>query len=159
MRQAPLTDDERSTYEWQMWVDGFGERGQQALKGASVLVSRIGGLGGIVAYQLAAAGIGKLVLAHAGHPNTPRALELMAEFDNLYADLTPVWDHAVQVSPEHLSAFAGRFLFGSDAPNNPAGPSEQAERFGTLGLDEDALALLLGGAADRLIRLDSINRR
>jgi len=66
MRQAPLTDDERATYEWQMWVEGFGERGQQALKGASVLVSRIGGLGGIVAYQLAAAGIGRLVLAHAG---------------------------------------------------------------------------------------------
>jgi molybdopterin-synthase adenylyltransferase len=66
MRQVTLTDDDRATYEWQMWVDGFGERGQQALKGASVLVSRIGGLGGIVAYQLAAAGIGKLVLAHAG---------------------------------------------------------------------------------------------
>jgi len=67
MRQAMLTDDDRATYEWQMWVDGFGERGQAAVKGASVLVSRLGGLGGIVAYQLAAAGIGKLVLAHAGN--------------------------------------------------------------------------------------------
>lgn len=67
MREASLTTDDRATYEWQMWVDGFGERGQQALKGAAVLVSRIGGLGGIVAYELAAAGIGKLVLAHAGH--------------------------------------------------------------------------------------------
>jgi molybdopterin-synthase adenylyltransferase len=67
MRQAPLTDDEQATYQWQMWVEGFGERGQEALKGASVLVSRIGGLGGIVAYQLAAAGVGKLVLAHAGN--------------------------------------------------------------------------------------------
>ncbi len=49
-----------------MWVTGFGEAGQQALKNASVLVSRIGGLGGMVAYELAAAGIGTLVLAHAG---------------------------------------------------------------------------------------------
>ena len=32
MRQAPLTDDERAIYEWQTWVEGFGERGQQALK-------------------------------------------------------------------------------------------------------------------------------
>lgn len=62
-----LTDEERAIYEWQLWVDGFGERGQAALKRASVLVSRVGGLGGVVAYELAAAGIGRLVLAHAGN--------------------------------------------------------------------------------------------
>lgn len=66
-RRPPLTVDERAVYEWQLWVNGFGERGQQALKGSSVLISRIGGLGGIVAYELAAAGIGRLVLAHAGN--------------------------------------------------------------------------------------------
>ncbi len=64
---APLTDAERATYEWQMWVPGFGEVGQESLKGASVLVSRCGGLGSVVAYELAAAGIGKLVVAHAGN--------------------------------------------------------------------------------------------
>src|SRR5690606_37204912 len=63
----PLSDEERSVYEWQIWVDGFGEAGQEKLKAASVLVSRCGGLGGVVAYQLAAAGVGKLVLAHAGN--------------------------------------------------------------------------------------------
>ena len=62
----PLTDEERATYEWQTWVSDFGEEGQEKLKGASVLISRIGGLGGTVAYQLAAAGVGRLVLAHAG---------------------------------------------------------------------------------------------
>lgn len=66
-KTAPaLTADERAIYEWQFAVDGFGEAGQARLKGASVLVSRCGGLGGIVAYQLAAAGIGRLVLAHGG---------------------------------------------------------------------------------------------
>lgn len=64
---TPLTDEERAVYEWQIWVDDFGEQGQERLKGASVLISRIGGLGGVVAYELAAAGIGKLVLAHAGN--------------------------------------------------------------------------------------------
>jgi molybdopterin/thiamine biosynthesis adenylyltransferase len=63
----PLSDNERDVYQWQLWVDGFGEAGQEKLKGASVLVSRCGGLGGVVAYQLAAAGIGRLVLAHAGN--------------------------------------------------------------------------------------------
>jgi molybdopterin/thiamine biosynthesis adenylyltransferase len=62
----PLTDDERAVYEWQMWVGDFGEAGQRALKGASVLISRVGGVGGALAYCLAAAGIGRLVLAHAG---------------------------------------------------------------------------------------------
>jgi len=63
----PLTDAERARYQWQLWVEGFGEEGQRRLKGAAVLVSRVGGVGGTLAYQLAAAGIGKLVLAHAGN--------------------------------------------------------------------------------------------
>jgi molybdopterin/thiamine biosynthesis adenylyltransferase len=62
----PLNDDDRARYEWQMWTPGFGEEGQQKLKGASVLISRAGGVGGTVAYELAAAGIGKIVIAHAG---------------------------------------------------------------------------------------------
>ena len=62
-----LTDKERAVYEWQLDVPGFGEEGQEKLKNASVLVSRCGGLGSVVAYELAAAGIGKLILAHAGN--------------------------------------------------------------------------------------------
>jgi molybdopterin-synthase adenylyltransferase len=61
-----LTDTDRALYEWQMWVPGMGEEGQRRLKGASVLVSRVGGLGGLVALELAAAGVGRLVLAHGG---------------------------------------------------------------------------------------------
>ena len=66
-----LTAAERAIYEWQMWLPGFGELAQRKLKRASVLVSRVGGLGGLVAYQLAAAGVGRLILAHGGnlHPS------------------------------------------------------------------------------------------
>lgn len=63
----PLTDEEKAVYEWQMWVPEFGVEGQQKLKSATVLVSRCGGLGSVVAYELAAAGIGRLILAHAGN--------------------------------------------------------------------------------------------
>jgi molybdopterin-synthase adenylyltransferase len=66
-RAQALTDLELQVYEWQMWVTGFGEEGQRRLKGASVLVSRCGGVGGAVALELAAAGIGRLILAHAGN--------------------------------------------------------------------------------------------
>ena len=62
-----LTDDERERYSWQLTVPGFDEAAQEKLKGASVLVSRCGGLGSPVAYELAAAGVGRLVLAHAGN--------------------------------------------------------------------------------------------
>lgn len=58
--------DERAVYEWQLDVPGFGERGQEALRRATVLVSRAGGVGGAAAYYLAAAGVGRLVLAHEG---------------------------------------------------------------------------------------------
>jgi molybdopterin/thiamine biosynthesis adenylyltransferase len=61
-----LNDEERAVYEWQMWSPGFGEEGQARLKNATVMVSRCGGLGSVVAYELAAAGVGRLVLAHAG---------------------------------------------------------------------------------------------
>lgn len=57
---------DRSIYEWQMWAEGIGETGQRKLKAASVLISRVGGVGGTVALQLAAAGVGRIILAHAG---------------------------------------------------------------------------------------------
>ena len=67
----PLTAEEKDVYEWQMWIPDLGEEGQQRLKDASVMVSRVGGVGSVVAYELAAAGIGKLVLAHAASLRGP----------------------------------------------------------------------------------------
>ena len=66
-RKEPLTDEDRAIWEWQIATADLGEAGQERLKGASVLVSRCGGLGSVVAYELAAAGVGTLVLAHAGN--------------------------------------------------------------------------------------------
>src|SRR4051812_22474033 len=70
MKQAPidlLTEEEREIYRWQMWIGDLGEAGQKRLKGASVLVTRVGGVGGTAALYLAAAGVGRIVLAHAGN--------------------------------------------------------------------------------------------
>ena len=66
-RTGLLTPEEKAVYLWQSWVPEFGEKGQEELKRSSVLVSRCGGLGSVVAYELAAAGIGKMVLAHGGN--------------------------------------------------------------------------------------------
>jgi molybdopterin-synthase adenylyltransferase len=62
-----LTQKELEVYAWQIDVPDFGEEGQRRLRNSSVLISRCGGLGGVAAYELAAAGIGKLVLAHYGN--------------------------------------------------------------------------------------------
>jgi molybdopterin/thiamine biosynthesis adenylyltransferase len=61
-----LSDAERRRYAWQIDLPGFGEAGQRRLKAATALVTRAGGLGGIAALELAAAGIGRLRIAHAG---------------------------------------------------------------------------------------------
>ncbi|HWB04264.1 MAG TPA: HesA/MoeB/ThiF family protein [Verrucomicrobiales bacterium] len=61
-----LTAAERERYAWQLDIPGHGEEGQRKLKAATVLISRAGGVGGAAALQLAAAGIGRLILAHAG---------------------------------------------------------------------------------------------
>ena len=45
MLNKQLTDEERAIYQWQMWVPDFGEAGQERLKNASVMISRVGGIG------------------------------------------------------------------------------------------------------------------
>ena len=63
---SSLSDFEREKYRRQMMIAGFGEQAQEKLKKATAMVMRVGGLGGPTALWLAAAGIGRLILAHAG---------------------------------------------------------------------------------------------
>lgn len=73
----PLTQTDRLIYERQIQLPELGEPGQRILKRSSVMISRVGGLGGSVAVMLARAGIGRLILAHDGeveHENVNRML-------------------------------------------------------------------------------------
>ena len=77
-----LTEEEKEIYSWQTTVKDFGEEGQKKLKNSSVLISRCGGLGSVVAYELAAAGIGKLILAHGGNvKNSDLNRQLLMTYD------------------------------------------------------------------------------
>lgn len=120
-----LTDAERAQYEWQMWVNGFGEAGQQKLKAASVLISRCGGVGGAAAWELAAAGVGRLVLAHTGNlkPSDLNRQTLMAHdwvgkprVEHAAARLRALNPHiVVEAVPENIStANADRLIGGVD---------------------------------------------
>ena len=53
-------------YTWQQDVPGFTSGMQKVLKGSTALISRVGGMGGPLAFSLAAAGVGRILLAHAG---------------------------------------------------------------------------------------------
>ena len=55
-----LTDYDKTRYNRQMLLDGWGEEGQLKLKRASVFIAGAGGLGSPVAIYLAVAGVGKI---------------------------------------------------------------------------------------------------
>jgi len=62
-----LTHADRERYRRQMMLRGFTPDHQRWLRNSTVLVAGVGGLGGTAALYLAAAGIGRMVLAHAGN--------------------------------------------------------------------------------------------
>ncbi len=64
--RTTLSHEERALYSWQIDLPFLGENGQLRLRNATALVSRIGGVGGSIVLQLAAAGIGRLILVHGG---------------------------------------------------------------------------------------------
>lgn len=57
-----LTEKELQRYDRQIIIYGFGREGQEKLKKAKVFLAGAGGLGSPVAYYLAAAGIGTIVI-------------------------------------------------------------------------------------------------
>lgn len=68
MTEATLTEQDLGQFGWQIMIPDFGVEAQKKLKGATALVSRVGGLGAPTALYLAMAGIGKLILVHGGVP-------------------------------------------------------------------------------------------
>jgi len=63
MSTARLSAKEREKYSRQMVMEGFGEKAQLKLKGATVGILGVGGLGSPASMYLAAAGTGHLILA------------------------------------------------------------------------------------------------
>ncbi|HEU4325839.1 MAG TPA: HesA/MoeB/ThiF family protein [Roseiflexaceae bacterium] len=102
LHPVELTDFEHQLYERQMPIPGIGAAGQQRLKGATVLISRVGGLGGTVAMLLARAGVGALVLAHDGEVE-PENLNRMhlAFYEDLHQPRIEVFCRTLrQINPD-----------------------------------------------------------
>ena len=65
--EIELTHMERERYRRQLMLRGFTADHQRWLGKSTALVAGVGGLGGTAALYLAAAGIGRLILVHAGN--------------------------------------------------------------------------------------------
>lgn len=61
-----MTTCEDERYKRQMLHDGFTPEHQKRLRNSTVLLAGIGGIGGAIAYALAGAGVGRLILVHYG---------------------------------------------------------------------------------------------
>lgn len=93
-----LTTEERRRYQRHLSLAGFGEAAQQRLKAGSVLVIGAGGLGCPALSYLAAAGVGRIVVAD---PDRVDASNLQRQI--LYGD-ADVGRLKVEVAAERLSA-------------------------------------------------------
>ena len=57
-----LSEEQRERYSRQLAIDGFDDKVQERLMGATVGILGLGGLGGVVSQYLTAAGVGRLIL-------------------------------------------------------------------------------------------------
>jgi molybdopterin/thiamine biosynthesis adenylyltransferase len=62
-----MTEQKKERYRRQLMLQGFTPDHQRWLGSSTALVAGVGGLGGTAALYLAAAGIGRLILVHAGN--------------------------------------------------------------------------------------------
>ena len=128
------------------WGRRASARRPAAAQGRLRLVSRCGGVGGAVAYELAAAGVGRLVLAHAGNvrPNDLNRQLLMTD-DSVgrprmeiapkrLRELNPhveVEAVAENVTEENVATLVGRVdLVAACAPCSVSGCCSTARRCG-----------------------------
>lgn len=63
-----LTDEDKTRYNRQLILSGWGEEGQKKIKQSTVFIAGAGGLGSPVAIYLAVAGVGRLRICDHGEP-------------------------------------------------------------------------------------------
>jgi predicted TIM-barrel fold metal-dependent hydrolase len=93
-----------------------------------------------------------IIGAHMGHPYEELLMNYMRKWPNLFLSCTayaPRYFDPALVKFMNTSAYRGRVIWGSDEPWFPMRRSLDEAR--ALPLDDDALALFLGGTARRLL--------
>jgi len=71
VNSSELSPEELARYDRQMGPGVLSHAGQLRLKNSTVLLSRVGGMGGPSSLMLAMAGVGRVIIAHGGELITP----------------------------------------------------------------------------------------
>jgi predicted TIM-barrel fold metal-dependent hydrolase len=93
-----------------------------------------------------------VIVAHMGHPYEELLMNYMRKWDNLYLSCTayaPRYMDPALVAFMNTKTYRGRVIWGSDEPWFPMRRSLSEAQ--ALPLDEEAMALFLGGTARRLL--------
>lgn len=93
----------------------------------------------------------RVVIAHCGHDHESEAIRIVEAHTNVHADLTPVVNRLVRLTPEQAARCADRLLFGTDAPNTELTAGRCRQHVESFGLSPAALGAVLGGNARRLV--------
>jgi hypothetical protein len=94
-----------------------------------------------------------IIVAHFGSPATGKTLELLSRTRSVHADLTPVVADPVSLSRSAIAGLESRILFGSDTPTVAVSIEDSVARVRAWGLSPGHEGAVLGGNADRLLRL------
>lgn len=92
-----------------------------------------------------------IIVAHCGHEAVAETLDLLRSHPNVHADLTPVLDGLVTISPAQAAELSDRLLFGTDTPNTPLAATTCLAHLDALGLPAADRDAIIGGNARRLI--------
>ena len=95
-----------------------------------------------------------VIVAHMGHPYEELLMNYMRKWSNLYLSCTayaPKYMDPNLVKFMNTKTYRGRVLWGSDEPWFPMRRSLAEAK--ALPLDDEAMALFLGGTARRLLAL------
>ena len=95
----------------------------------------------------------RIIVAHFGSPATAGTLELLSRTRSVHADLTPVVADPVSLPRSAIAGLESRILFGSDTPTVAVSIEDSVARVRAWGLPPADEGAVLGGNADRLLRL------
>ena len=93
----------------------------------------------------------RIILAHFGSPAIAKALDLLRDNENVYADLCPVVGEPVRLPRASIAGLERRILFGSDVPSVAVTIEDSLARVRSWKLDPADEAAILGGTANRLL--------
>ncbi len=92
----------------------------------------------------------RIIIAHCGHRAGPQVLDMVEQYPNIHADLTPVVRELVMLPAARVEQLAHKLLFGSDAPNTALTIQQCLDHIRSFNLSPASESAIMGDTARRL---------